>query len=108
MPHPTSEDICLLPEYYLTRAESEIFARRSDETAELAAQGSPLTLCEPGSGSASKQRPLIEALLRTENSHKYDLAELSQLAAATGFECARTWLDSNERFSSNLFVAGGD
>jgi uncharacterized SAM-dependent methyltransferase len=31
MPHPTSEDICLLPEYYLTRAESEIFARRSDE-----------------------------------------------------------------------------
>ena len=284
------EAICLLPEYYLTRAESEIFARCSDEIAGAAAQGSAVTLFELGSGSASKTRRVIEALLRrqrrllyvpvdistpaleesahallqdypalavtayagdydaalprlgenlddavralvlflgsnignfdrgeardflrrvrrvlragdrllvgadlkkdpavleaayddalgvtaafnlnllarinrelqadfhvrafrhvalyderegrvemhlestrtqtvrihaldldvhfgagerihTENSYKYDLAELSALAAATGFESARTWLDTSERFSSNLFVAGGD
>jgi L-histidine Nalpha-methyltransferase len=45
--------------------------------------------------------------LHTENSYKYSLAELSALAAETGFSRARTWLDSGERFSSNLFVATG-
>jgi L-histidine Nalpha-methyltransferase len=43
--------------------------------------------------------------LHTENSYKYSLAELSALAAETGFSLAHTWLDSGERFSSNLFVA---
>jgi len=46
--------------------------------------------------------------MHTENSYKYDLEGLSALAAETGFERAETWLDSNERFSSNLFVACGD
>lgn len=45
--------------------------------------------------------------VHTENSYKYDLEELSQLAAATGFERARTWLDRAGRFSSSLFVAEG-
>ena len=43
--------------------------------------------------------------LHTENSHKYDLAGLSELAAATGYTRARTWLDERELFSSNLFIA---
>ncbi|HEX8143509.1 MAG TPA: L-histidine N(alpha)-methyltransferase [Pyrinomonadaceae bacterium] len=43
--------------------------------------------------------------IHTENSYKYDLEGLSQLASETGFERTRTWLDSNERFSSNLFMA---
>ena len=43
--------------------------------------------------------------IHTENSHKYDLASLSQLASATGYTRARTWLDKREQFSSNLFVA---
>ena len=43
--------------------------------------------------------------IHTENSYKYDLEGLSALAAETGFERAETWLDSAERFSSNLFVA---
>jgi dimethylhistidine N-methyltransferase len=43
--------------------------------------------------------------IHTENSYKYDLEGLSRLAAATGFERTRTWLDSYERFSSNLFMA---
>ncbi len=46
--------------------------------------------------------------VHTENSYKYDLDGLSALAAATGFERAETWLDSAERFSSNLFVASGE
>jgi dimethylhistidine N-methyltransferase len=43
--------------------------------------------------------------VHTENSYKYSLEELTALAAETGFERARTWLDARERFSSNLFVA---
>lgn len=43
--------------------------------------------------------------IHTENSYKYDLAGLSQLATATGYTRARTWLDEREQFSSNLFMA---
>lgn len=43
--------------------------------------------------------------IHTENSYKYDLEGLSRLAAETGFERARTWLDHAGRFSSNLFLA---
>lgn len=43
--------------------------------------------------------------IHTENSYKYDLEDLSQLARETGFTRARTWLDSREQFSSNLFLA---
>ena len=46
--------------------------------------------------------------IHTENSYKYDLAELSRLAADTGFERARTWHDRRGRFSSSLFVAVGE
>jgi L-histidine Nalpha-methyltransferase len=44
-------------------------------------------------------------LIHTENSYKYDTAGIAQLAAATGFELSHTWLDSQERFSSNLLLA---
>ncbi len=44
-------------------------------------------------------------LIHTENSYKYDTAGIAQLASATGFECSRVWLDSQERFSSNLLLA---
>jgi dimethylhistidine N-methyltransferase len=45
-------------------------------------------------------------LIHTENSYKYDIAGIEQLAAATGFKLSHTWLDSEERFSSNLLLAG--
>jgi len=44
-------------------------------------------------------------LIHTENSHKYDEAGINQLANETGFRRSRTWLDSQERFSSNLLMA---
>jgi dimethylhistidine N-methyltransferase len=55
------EAICHLPEYYLTRAENEILVRYSDEI--VASVEGDKTLLEMGSGSASKTRLLIEALL---------------------------------------------
>jgi L-histidine Nalpha-methyltransferase len=44
-------------------------------------------------------------LIHTENSHKYDQAGIQKLANETGFIHIRTWLDSQERFSSNLLLA---
>lgn len=58
------EAICLLPEYYLTRAENEILDRYADEI--VASVAGDITLIEMGSGSASKTRLLIEALLRKQ------------------------------------------
>ena len=43
--------------------------------------------------------------IHTENSYKYDLTDIGKLAEETGFTRARTWLDSEERFSSNLLLA---
>lgn len=49
----------------------------------------------------------IEAgeLIHMENAYKYDLTELSILAAQSGFTLTRTWLDDQRRFSSNLLLA---
>lgn len=58
------EAICLLPEYYLTRAENDILTRFADEM--VAAVDGKITLIEMGSGSASKTRLIIEALLRKQ------------------------------------------
>lgn len=45
--------------------------------------------------------------IHMENAYKYDLEELRSMAQQNGFDLTRTWLDENERFSSNLFVAVG-
>jgi L-histidine N-alpha-methyltransferase len=57
--------ICLLPEYYLTRAENEILKNYADEI--VSSVKGNTTLIEMGSGSASKTRLLIEALLRKQS-----------------------------------------
>jgi L-histidine N-alpha-methyltransferase len=44
-------------------------------------------------------------LIHTENSYKYDMAGIAQLATSTGFQLSHTWTDSQERFSSNLLLA---
>ena len=74
------EAICLLPEYYLTRAESEIFARHAREIVEAARGGSHVTLFELGSGSASKTRLIIEALLAGQGSLTYAPVDISPAA----------------------------
>ena len=61
--------ICELPEYYVTRAETEILTRHAGEIA--AALGGPDRLVELGSGSARKSRLLIEALLDRQDELEY-------------------------------------
>ena len=56
------EQICDLPEYYLTRTEDAILARHAD--AMVAGWFADPVLVELGSGSSSKTRRLIEAALR--------------------------------------------
>jgi len=63
------EAICRLPEYYLTRAESEILSRNADEI--VGSIEGPARIIELGSGSAEKTRYLIEALLRRQPSLHY-------------------------------------
>ncbi len=55
------EQICALPEYYPTRTEHAILASNAREMIDSA--GKNLALVEFGSGSSSKTRLLIEALL---------------------------------------------
>ena len=57
--------ITLLPEYYPTRAEAEILANFADEI--VAAVAGEKILVELGSGSATKTRVLIDAVLKTQN-----------------------------------------
>lgn len=56
--------ICLLPEYYVTRSEAEIFAVHSEEIA--SALRSPARIIELGSGTARKTRLLLERLRNCE------------------------------------------
>ncbi len=70
------EAICLLPEYYLTRAETEIFERRA---AEIVAQlPAPITVVELGSGSSIKTRLLIEAILARQPNLCYQPIDISE------------------------------
>ena len=73
------EQITVLQEYYLTRAERSIFAAHADEMIRIAA-GEPrqtLTLIEPGAGSASKTRILLEAAVRLQGSVVYQPVDVS-------------------------------
>lgn len=63
------EEICTLPEYYLTRAEREILQARATEVIDRFP--TPPTLVELGSGSAAKTRLLIEACLRRHGTLRY-------------------------------------
>src|SRR5262249_37016170 len=63
------EEICKLPEYYLTRAERGILESRAGE---LAARFiDPIDLIELGSGNAAKTRLLIDALLRRQGTLRF-------------------------------------
>jgi L-histidine Nalpha-methyltransferase len=61
--------ICELPEYYVTRAETEILTSHAAQIA--AAFGEPVRMVELGSGSARKSRLLIEAILARQDELEY-------------------------------------
>jgi len=74
------EAICLLPEYGLTRAETEILMRDGREIA--AALPGPLDVVELGSGSGAKTRIVLEALLERQARVDYHPIDISEGALA--------------------------
>lgn len=70
------EEICELPEYYLTRTESRILADSADEI--TARFPDPITLVELGSGSSTKTRIVIEAFLRRHGGLRYVPVDISR------------------------------
>jgi L-histidine Nalpha-methyltransferase len=72
------EAICLLPEYYLTRAETEIFRSHAAEIiAQMHASIAPVGIVELGSGSSVKTRLLIEAILGRQERLSYRPIDIS-------------------------------
>ncbi|HEY1728868.1 MAG TPA: L-histidine N(alpha)-methyltransferase [Candidatus Baltobacteraceae bacterium] len=72
------EAITHLPEYYLTRAESELLARYAGDI--IDEMGTPIELLELGSGSATKTRYLIEAVLERQRILRYSPIDISSAA----------------------------
>src|SRR5207237_4362309 len=71
------EEICALPEYYLTRAEHEILQARAAEL--VSRYPAAVTLVEFGSGSAAKTRLLIEAFLERRQTLRYVAVDICRL-----------------------------
>jgi dimethylhistidine N-methyltransferase len=94
------EEICELPEYYLTRAEDEILAAHAEEIASLAGEGCDLV--ELGSGSARKTRRLIRALLDRVPSLRYLPIDISRSALLHG---SRTLLSEHPGLSVRAVAA---
>jgi dimethylhistidine N-methyltransferase len=72
------EAICELPEYYLTRVETQILERHAGEM--IAALDGPLELVEFGSGSARKTRVLVAAALEAQERLEYHPIDISASA----------------------------
>ncbi|HEV8370358.1 MAG TPA: L-histidine N(alpha)-methyltransferase [Pyrinomonadaceae bacterium] len=99
------EAICLLPEYYLTRAENEILQRYAGEivgAVESIPRDGQKTLVEMGSGSASKTRLIIEALLREQTELLFMPVDISATALESG---SRILLQSYPRLRIEAYAA---
>ncbi len=94
------EAICLLPEYYLTRAENEILSRHAAEI--VGTIETPNTLIEMGSGSASKTRLIIEALLANQPQLLFVPVDISASALERS---SRVLLQSYPRLRIEAFAA---
>jgi len=69
------EQICALPEYYVTRTEDAILRERAREIVAALPPGTELV--ELGSGSSTKTRRLIEALLAQQSDLRYVPVDIS-------------------------------
>ncbi len=92
--------ICLLPEYYLTRAENEILSRYAHEI--VRSIETPVTLIEMGSGSASKTRRIIEALLAQRSELQFIPVDISASALESS---SRILLQSYPRVRIEAYAA---
>lgn len=90
------EQITELPEYYLTRAERNLFKQHADEILALAAEPSGidpapmLTLIELGAGTATKTGILLAAAVRKQHTVVYQPVDVSVTALAEATENIRT------------------
>ena len=73
------EQICELPEYYLTRTEQKIFEDNSSDI--INALGSELAIVEFGSGNSVKTRLLINAALNRQEHLHYIPIDISSLVS---------------------------
>jgi L-histidine N-alpha-methyltransferase len=86
------EAITRLPEYYLTRAETEILIDAADA---IVQRIQPVELIELGSGSSRKTRLLLEAMHRHRSGHRYaplDFSEDALAGAADALASDYEWL----------------
>ena len=86
------EDITRLPQYYLTRVETEILTEQAKEIMQLIA---PKELVELGSGSSTKTRLLLEAMYST-GGNRYvpiEISETALLQAAEALSADYDWLE---------------
>lgn len=98
--------ICLVPEYYLTRAENEILARHAGEIIDAAAEDdAPLSLLELGSGSATKTRRIIEALFARQTNLLYLPVDISASALEAS---AQTLLQAYPALSIEAYASDYD
>ncbi len=86
------EKICELPEYYLTRAETNILESNADD---IASQFSEETvLVELGSGSSTKTRILIETFLERQSLAHYTPIDVSlQMLEESSYSLLREYPD---------------
>jgi L-histidine Nalpha-methyltransferase len=106
------EVICLLPEYYLTRAEASILRAHARDI--ISAAGDTVEIVELGSGTATKTRLLLDAALARQGALRYSPIDISRSAldetvAALNVEYpaitvepqVTDYLDGLRRFSRN-------
>jgi L-histidine N-alpha-methyltransferase len=106
------EVICLLPEYYLTRAEASILRAHARDI--ISAVGDTVEIVELGSGTAAKTRLLLDAALARQGALRYSPIDISrsaldQTVAALNVEYpaitvepqVTDYLDGLRRFSRN-------
>jgi dimethylhistidine N-methyltransferase len=106
------EVICLLPEYYLTRAEASILRANARDI--ISAVGETVEIVELGSGTATKTRLLLDAALARQGALRYSPIDISRSAldetvaalnveypAITVEPMVTDYLDGLRRFSRN-------
>jgi|TARA_Y100000310_G_scaffold336467_2_gene421070 L-histidine N-alpha-methyltransferase len=75
------EAICDLPEYYLTRTETQILTQVAEE---IAAETGPLTLVELGAGTSRKSQLLLDAYCGVDPQPDYVAVDVSSSALDKG------------------------
>ena len=102
------DQICDVPEYYLTRTETRILRQNAGEIARVIGQN--CFLIEPGSGSSHKIRLLLEAL-KPSTYMPMDISKHHLLKSAQNLAHDYPWLDIHAAcadFTTDLVIPGRD